>query len=239
MISIVSPADNALIGNGTPIAIVFVTPDFNLTEPGTGGASPNEGHVQVFVDGTLYAVVAEPTVLLPLGPGTHVIRLRLVTNDGNGLVPEVSSSVTVTATRGPAGGRPRIAITYPLPGDERGPDNAVSYRLTNFTLAPPGGPPSVPNEGHVEVLLDGRLYQELTVYEPAYFSDLPNGEHEVTLRLVDSAHRPLTPDVSSSVRFRVRAPGVFDLTPAVVTANTILAVAVVVVLYLPLRRGKP
>jgi len=236
---IVSPANNALIGNGSSVPIVFVTSDFNLTEPGTGGAGPNDGHVRVFVDRTLYAVTAEPMVLLPLAPGSHVIRLQLVADNGTGFVPDVNASVTVTSTRGPAGGPPGITIVYPAEGEQRGPDTAVSFWLTNFALVPPGGPASVPNEGHVEVLLDGVLYQELTVYEPAHFSDLPDGVHNVTLRLVDSEHNPLTPDVAASVRFHVRAPGVIDISPAVAITNAVLAGAVIVVLFYPLRKGTP
>lgn len=238
-ISIVSPANNAVIGDGSPITVVFVTTDFNLTEPGTGGGDPNAGHAEVFVDGSLFELTSDTTVVLPLASGPHTIRLRLVADNGTGLTPDVSASVTVTSTTGPAVGAPGITITYPQDGDQRGPDTAVSFRLGNFSLVPPGGPPNVPNEGHIEIYLDTDFYQELSVYEPAHFSDLTEGEHIATLQLVDNAHNPLSPDVSASVHFHVRAPGVIDISPQLGIANAILAGAVVVVLFYPLRRTKP
>jgi len=41
-LTIVSPADHAVIGNGTPVLVIFVVSDFNLTPPGTGGPSPTD-----------------------------------------------------------------------------------------------------------------------------------------------------------------------------------------------------
>jgi hypothetical protein len=236
-LTILSPMDNAVVGNGTPVSIVFVTSDFNLTEPGSGGPGPNEGHVNVFVDGVLHQVTAETTVVMDLQSGTHTVRLQLVADNGTALNPDVSDSVTVVMTHGPAGGTPGIAITYPAEGAPRGPDTAVSFQLTNFALVPPGAPVA-PNEGHIEVLLDGRLYQELTVYKPVAFSDLPDGDRTVTLRLVDSAHNPLTPDRSTSVTFRVIASDVIDITPGLAVVNLLLAGVVIVALYYPIRKGK-
>ena len=123
-LAILSPADHAVIGDGSPLVIVFAVQNFNLTEPGTVGPGPatNEGHVNVSVDGNLAAVVSQPTVVLALDSGTYQVRLRLVSDNGTPLTPDVSASITVTLTRGPAGGTPRIAITYveilyPIPGD--------------------------------------------------------------------------------------------------------------------------
>lgn len=236
-LTIVSPANNAVIGNGTPVAIVFMASDFNLTEPGTGATGPNEGHVHVFVDGALFVATADTSVVLALPSGTHEIRLQLVADNGTALNPEVTASVTVTATHGPAGGVPGIAITYPGQGASRGPDTALSFQLTNFALVPPGNPPA-PNEGHIEVYLDGRLYEELTVYKPVAFSDLPDGDRTVTLRLVDSAHRPLSPDRSATVTFRVTAATTIDVSPELGVANMILAGIAIVALYYPIRRTK-
>src|SRR5207249_11526168 len=61
---ILSPANNAVIGNGTPVAVIFVVTDFNLTAPGTGGTpSPNEGHVDAYVEVLLtIAVRQDPSV---------------------------------------------------------------------------------------------------------------------------------------------------------------------------------
>src|SRR5438046_10072793 len=52
-LSIVSPADNAIVGNGSPVAIVFAVTNFNLTEPDAGPATPDSGHPAGLVDGGL------------------------------------------------------------------------------------------------------------------------------------------------------------------------------------------
>jgi len=238
-LAILSPSNNAIIGNGTPVAVIFAVSNFNLTDPGTGGApNPNEGHVEVSVDGALHETTSEETIVLALASGTHAIGLRLVADNGTGLNPEVTAAVTVTMTHGPAVGTPTIRIMFPLDGAQRGPDTAISYEISNFTLVPPDGPPNVPNEGHIEVLLDGSLYQELTEYEPAHFSDVPDGDHIATLRLVDNAHNPLSPDVSDSVHFHVTAGTILDISPGLAITNLGLAAAIIAALYYPVGKGK-
>src|SRR2546428_4517717 len=54
-LSVISPTPNVVIGNGTPVAVVFAVTNFNLTEPGNGTSSPNSGHVDVLVDDMLTA----------------------------------------------------------------------------------------------------------------------------------------------------------------------------------------
>src|SRR5437016_10462595 len=105
-LTIVSPADGAIAANGTPVIVHFLVSDFVLVQPGRLGqvVAPNEGHLNVFVDGALVRLViqVEPLVL-PLVSGPHAILLRLVGNDGSALTPDVSASVRVVATQGPAG----------------------------------------------------------------------------------------------------------------------------------------
>src|SRR5256885_2158212 len=183
-LAILSPADHAVIGDGSPLVIVFAVQNFNLTEPGTVGPGPasNEGHVNVSVDGNLTAVVSQPTVVLALDSGTYQVLLRLVSDNGTPLTPDVTASITVTLTRGPPG-TPRIAITYweifyPFRGDLWGDDITISFRITNFTLVPPGRRESVPNEGRVRVPADGPVFQDITSYDPAHLSDLPDADAE-------------------------------------------------------------
>lgn len=237
-LEIVSPGDGAVIGSGTPVPLVLATTDFNLTEPGAGGADPNAGHVQIYVDDTLFALTSDPAVMLPLSSGMHGIRVRLVRDDGSGLSPEVTDSVSVMVTRGPAGTMPDIEITHPANGAERGPDSTVAFRLSNFALVRPGGPAGVPNEGHVEVLLDGAPYQIVTAYEPVRFSDMHAGTHTVTLRLADNVGNPLDPEVSATVQFRVVAGGEFDVTIPLTLLNGVLAAAAIAALYYPIPRKK-
>src|SRR5881296_1255038 len=97
-LTIISPADHAVIGNGTPVAVIFVVSDFNLTPPGTGGTSPTEGHVDVYVDGLLTMATSQETIELPLASGTYAILLRLVADNGTSLNPDVTSSISFRVT---------------------------------------------------------------------------------------------------------------------------------------------
>lgn len=241
-LQILSPAENALVGNGTPVSIVFLVSDFNLTAPGSAGAGPasNEGYVDVYVNGNLTASVDQENVVLPLPSGIYRIVLRLVLANGTAVSPEVSAARTVTVTQGPATGTPRIEVTFveitlPTPGVVLNDDVTVSFRVTDFALVPPIHNVSVPNEGHVVVYLDGRYYQAITSYGPAFFSDLADGDHNVTMQLVDDSGHPLTPAASSSVVFRIQASAVVDISPYLLDAQYVLAVAILVVLF---YRGK-
>lgn len=200
---IISPANGAIFGNGSAVTVIFAVTDFNLTRPGTGGLpDPNEGHVDVYVNDMLIRKANEPTIDLALPSGVHDIRLRLVADDGRPLDPDVNATVRVTVTRGPSAGIPTIAITSPTEGSVRGSDVAVSFLVRNFALVSPGGPPNVPNEGHIHVFLDGAFYGEHTEHKPVHFGLDLDGVYNVTLQLVDNGHLPLTPDVSASVRFQ-------------------------------------
>ncbi|TLZ95703.1 MAG: hypothetical protein E6J95_01735, partial [Methanobacteriota archaeon] len=90
-LTIVSPADRSVIGNGSPVYVVYEVSSFNLTPPG-GGPDPNGGHTLVFVDGALTLETAAQTVPLYLASGGHAIQLRLVSTNGSALVPDVSAS---------------------------------------------------------------------------------------------------------------------------------------------------
>lgn len=232
-LSIVSPANNAIIGNGTPVAVVFAVTNFNLTDPGSGTSSPNVGHVDVFVDGARIQGVSVNTIALPLRSGPHGIRLQLVTDNGSALNPDVAASVVVTVTQGPAGGRPGISIPFPQNGTRIGTDLTVAFRITNFSLVP-GGPAGVPNEGHIRAILDNASYAELTQYAPLHLN-LGNGDHTLTLQLVDSANTSLNPDVAATVHFTVQAligrviP--FDATLYLAGANILLGLAILAAIY--------
>src|SRR5256885_5339087 len=121
-LSIVSPVNNAVIGNGSPLTVVFVVSNFNLSAPGTGPSSPNAGHVEVSVDGTVASEVSVTTFRVSLASGSHTILMRLVMDNGTGLTPDVAQSVSVTVTRGPAAGPPGLAIPFPPAGAVPGTD---------------------------------------------------------------------------------------------------------------------
>jgi len=237
-LTIVSPADHAVIGNGSSVPVIFVVSGFNLTPPGTGGPgpSPTEGHVDVYVDGVLTMAVSQETIDLSLASGTYTILLRLVSDNGTALSPDVTSAITVTVTQGPAVGTPRIEIsyveiTYPTPGLVLGRDVTISFRITDFALMPPGRGEPVPNEGHVAVFLDGVYYMAVMAFRPVPFSDLVDGEHTVMVRLVDDAGQALTPDASDSVTFRIQFAAIVDINPYLSITQIVLAGAIFVVLF--------
>ena len=234
-LTIVSPTDRAIIGNGSPVYVVYEVSSFNLTPPG-GGPDPNGGHTLIFVDGALTLETAAQTVPLNLPSGGHVIELRLVSTNGSSLVPDVSASISVTVTQGPATGTPRIEIryveiTFPTPKLVLGRDVTVSFQITDFALVPPVRGEPAPNEGHIEAYLDGVHYSSVTAFRPIPFSDLPDGDHTVTLRLVDNAGTPLTPDASDSVTFRIQFAPIVDINPYLSVIQIILAAAILIVLF--------
>ena len=232
-----SPLNNAVIGNGTPVLVIFAVTDFNLTAPGTGGGpNPNEGHVDVYVDGAWTMVASRETIELPLPSGTHDILLRLVSDNGTALMPDVSAQITVTVTQGPAVGTPRITITYveiayPDPRIVLDDDVTISFRISDFALVPPGRGSHVPNEGHIAVFLDGVYNKAVTTFEPVPFSDLTDGDHVFTFRLVDDAGQPLNPEASSTITLRIQASSVVDINPYLIDGQIVLAIAIVIVLY--------
>src|SRR5437899_12650830 len=103
-------------------------------------------------------------IVLPLASGPHTILLRLVMDNGTALTPNVSASVRVAATHGPAAGIPTIAIVSPRPGQLTGHDVYVSVEVSNFTFVDAHGQPNAPNEGHFELFLGGVLRHDLSRY---------------------------------------------------------------------------
>ena len=233
-LSILSPRDGTVIGDGGPVAVVFNVTDFNLTDPGTGPSSPNSGHVDVHVDGNWTTTASVNTVVLRLASGPHTIRLRLVMDNGSALTPDVAASVSVVVTRGPAGGTPAISIAYPQEGALLGTDFTVSFRATNFAIVPLDGIAGVPHEGHLQVWLDGAAYAVWTDYAPLHFN-APDGPHTITVQLVDPSGLPLQPDVRATVNVTAKAltgriiP--FDATPYFGAANVLLGLAILAALY--------
>src|SRR5437867_509867 len=156
--------------------------------------------------------------------------------------PEASAAgptltiVSPTVTQGPATGTPRIEIryveiTFPTPKLVLGRDVTVSFQITDFALVPPVRGEPAPNEGHIEAYLDGVHYSSVTAFRPIPFSDLPDGDHTVTLRLVDNAGTPLTPDASDSVTFRIQFAPIVDINPYLSVIQIILAAAILIVLF--------
>ena len=238
-LAIVSPADGAIAANGTPVIVRFLVSDFVLVQPGRLGqvVAPNEGHLNVFVDGAMARLLVrvEP-IVLPLASGPHTILLRLVGNDGAPLTPDVSASLRVVATQGPAGSIPTVGIVSPKPDERTGHGVYISFQVSNFTLVEPHGQANAPNEGHLQMILDGSVMEELAQYEPGFLVSLPDGDHVLTMRLANNDDTPLSPDVSASITFHVTAST--SATLPLVLNGGVLFLEVFVLIILILRRRK-
>ena len=238
-LSILAPANDQVVGNGTPVIVNFNVTNFVLVQPGRVGqvVSPAEGHVDLYVDGVYNRLLTrvEP-VSLPLESGPHTIRLQLVQDDGTPLTPDVVASVRVVTTHGPAVGTPTITIASPKPGPTIAHDLYFAVEVTNFSLVDAHGQPNAPNEGHVQLLLNGVLNQEPRAYDLGFIVDVPDGDNAVTARLVNNDNTPLNPDVSASVSVHIL--GAPDPTGSEqVTAGVSLILALILIALL-LRRRK-
>ena len=237
-LSILAPANDQVIGNGTPVILSFAVANFVLVQPGRVGqvANAGEGHVDLYVDGVYNRLLTrvEP-VSLPLESGPHTIRLQLVQDDGTPLTPDVVASVRVVTTHGPAVGTPTITIASPKPGPTIAHDLYFAVEVTNFSLVDAHGQPNAPNEGHVLLLLNGVLNQEPRAYDLGFIVDVPDGDNTVTARLVNNDNTPLNPDVSASVSVHIL--GAPDPTGSEqVTAGVSLILALILVALLLRRR---
>lgn len=238
-LAILSPAANAVIGNGTPVIVTFTVADFALVQPGRVGqvVSPNEGHVDVFVDGQYARLLTrvEP-IILSLDSGPHTIVVQLKGNDGQALSPDASASVSVMVTHGPASGTPGIRIAFPVDQTGSGHDVYVAVVLSNFTLVDPHGRPNAPNEGHLQVLLGGTYQEELSRYEPVFVVDMPDGDNALTVRLVNNDNTPLSPDVNATATVHVR-PTTATLPEILNFGVTVLLIYVLIILFLRRRKA--
>jgi len=238
-LTIVSPADGAVIANGTPVLVDFRVSNFVFVQPGRVGqvGSPNEGHASAFLDAQYVRLLTtvEP-FSLSLTSGAHTVRIQLVTDNGTPLNPDVSATVRVVATHGPGGGIPRIQILSPTPLEATGHGIYVSYRIENFTLVEPRGQPNALNEGHVQLLVESHVVMEVVQHEPVLLVSLPEGDITIEARLVNNDNTPLNPDASSSVPIHVVASSAVSL-PLVSNGGVALLLAFILVV-LVLRRRK-
>src|SRR5438094_1381073 len=239
-LTIVSPTDGALVANGTPVLVDFRVSNFVFVQPGRLGqvGSPTEGHANVFLDAQYVRLLTtvEP-FSLSLASGAHTVRIQLVADNGTPLNPDVSATVGVVATHGPGGGIPRINILSPTPLEATGHGIYVSYRIENFTLVEPRGQPNAPNEGHVQLLVEGYVVMQVAQYDPVLLVSLPEGDITITVRLVNNDNTALTnPDPSSSVPVHVVASTAVTL-PLVSNGGVALLLAFILVVLI-LRRRK-
>ena len=238
-LTILSPTEGAVIANGTPVLVHFLAANFAFAQPGRVGqvGASNEGHANVFLDAQSVRLLtdAEP-FWLAVTSGAHTIRIQLVADNGTPLNPDVSATVGVVATQGPAGGVPRVEILSPGPLESTGHGTYVSYRIENFTLVEPRGQPNAPNEGHVQLLVGTDVVMEAIQYEPVLLVSLPEGDITITVRLVNNDNTALSPDASATMPIHVIASSSVTL-PLVSNGGIALLLAFVLIVLI-LRRRK-
>jgi hypothetical protein len=107
---------------------------------------------------------------------------------------------------------PELIVTAPSDGVTiNGTDVTINFRLSGVKLVPTTVPlaeagkrpeANRPGEGHLHFMLD---LQPLVVWEQdaSYtFSNVPPGEHQLMVELVNNDHSPLAPQVIKQIRFR-------------------------------------
>ncbi len=239
VLTILSPTEGGIVANGSPVIVRFVVSNFTMVQPGRVGqiVTPSEGHANVFVNATYVRLATDLEPFgLSVSPGPHTIRLQLVANDGTPLVPDVSATVNVTATHGPAVGVPTIRIVSPVPREVTGHGVYLSLIIANFTLVEPHGQPNALNEGHVRLLVGETVVMELTQYGTVLLVALPDGDIILKAQLVNNDGSDLTPDVSAEVPIHVTASTSVSL-PLVINGGIALLLAFILIV-LVLRRRK-
>jgi len=237
-LTIVSPTDGSVIANGTPVLVRFLVTNFAFVQPGRVGqiGSPNEGHANVFLDTQYVRLLTDVEPFsLSLTSGAHTIRIQLVADNGTALNPDVSASVRIIATQGPAAGVPRIKILSPTPLEATGHGIYVSYRISNFTLVEPHGQPNAPNEGHLQLLVEGIVVMEVVQYDPVLLVSLPDGDITIGARLVNNDGSEVTPSAAASVAIHVAASSAVSL-PLVSNGGIALLLAFILVVLILRRR---
>ena len=237
-LSILSPTDGTIVPGGNPVMVRFAISDFTMVQPGRAGqvGNPNEGHARAYLDGQVVRLVTDPepfSLSLPSGP--HTIRMQLFADNGTPLSPDVSASVRVIATQGPAAGVPEIKILSPTPLEATGHGIYVSYRISNFTLVEPHGQPNAPNEGHLQLLVEGIVVMEVVQYDPVLLVSLPDGDITIGARLVNNDGSEVTPSAGASVAIHVAASSAVSL-PLVSNGGIALLLAFILVVLILRRR---
>jgi len=235
---ILSPSDGTIVPGGNPVMVRFAISDFTMVQPGRAGqvGNPNEGHARAYLDGQVVRLVTDPepfSLSLPSGP--HTIRMQLFADNGTPLSPDVSASVRVIATQGPAAGVPEIKILSPTPLEATGHGIYVSYRISNFTLVEPHGQPNAPNEGHLQLLVEGIVVMEVVQYDPVLLVSLPDGDITIGARLVNNDGSEVTPSAAASVAIHVAASSAVSL-PLVSNGGIALLLAFILVVLILRRR---
>ena len=133
------------------------------------------------------------------------------------LLPFFTGLLVVWLALSPAAtAAPQLQITSPTVGESvSGSAVRVSFQVSGVRLRPPpvkvseaGEHPeqNSPEAGHLHMMLDLSPVVMWASQEPYTFEDVPPGEHQLMVEVVNNDHSPFSPPVVREVRFTVVAP---------------------------------
>ncbi len=150
----------------------------------------------------------------------------------------------LAAPRASAAPTPGVLILDPVQNAviRNGTPAVVSFAVVNFNMTDPGAvgqAPTVLNQGHIHVIVDG-IYNQLVSRVETVFIPLPAGQHTVKLQLVNNNHTPLSPtDVSASVTFTVEGAPTFTTADTGLLALGVINLVLILVVAILVLRKKP
>ena len=184
--------------------------------PGSYGGPkvPGEGHVHLFVDGSLVGTSVQEfadVTAFPEGPFTLKVELH---NNDHSLVTTAAHPDGINVTASAMGVAPAISIVSPSgAGTVSSRGFRVSVRVAGIELdAEHYGGSNIPGHGHIHYFVD-------STFIPSPLPDLDVGPlspgiHTVRAELVNNDHSSLVPAVSDQTDFTVADPSIAILTPA-------------------------
>jgi hypothetical protein len=140
-------------------------------------------------------------------------------------------SILALSLAGEALAAPQLAIRSPLNRAEVTDSSVtVEFDVSDITLTPPTvpweqagtrGQENRPDQGHLLLMLDLWPPVVWDKQEPYTFQNVPPGEHELKVELVNNDHTSMSPPIVQTVRFRSTGPapamlpngGIADLAP--------------------------
>jgi hypothetical protein len=185
-VRVLNPQPDAIVSPEL-FEVHYEVDSFILSPEGIGGENqPGSGHVQVFVDDTLFDTdtsgVAE---VAGAPPGARTLRVLLANNDGTpvGGGAEVALPVLVQSAS--------VQIIDPTEGSTvTGPGVVARYDVSAFTLSDQIGGQPVQGEGHVHIYLDG-VYSGLNFSGEITLDEVNGCDHTLRLKLALADHTEL------------------------------------------------
>jgi hypothetical protein len=96
VVSITAPADGDTVSAGESVEVTVELTGADLTDA-TTSEDPTEGHLHIFVDGTIISMPSTTTNEVELEPGDHTIAVEFTTADHRSFDPRIQDEINVTA----------------------------------------------------------------------------------------------------------------------------------------------